>query len=351
MKKIVSLQFLRAFACLYVLFTHVLQSLQIKPLGNYYISGGYGVDLFFILSGFLIYLTTKNSDNVTSYAIKRIFRIFPLYWFCVLLYLSWDIFYRDQNYSLAYYIQNFVMLPWDQALTHNSLIVGVAWSTVYEIYFYTVMGILLLFKIDKKYVIMLLLTLFGIFRIGNLTVLSGSENFKFLYSVIAYTHIVPFILGIAIAKVFQNNIGEKILTDFKYRKAIFVLVHVVFLLIITQSYNPLFSYLITSILFILWLHVDLIWKVDYSSSISQFLLKMGDISFSIYLVHILVIEVLISYFAISSLWILMLLTYLITIGASLITYNFIEKPFIGFSKSIISRQSMNSKLEVTTESR
>ena len=52
--KIDSLQFVRAFAAIWVLITHVFQRLEIKPLGNYYLSGQYGVDVFFILSGFII---------------------------------------------------------------------------------------------------------------------------------------------------------------------------------------------------------------------------------------------------------------------------------------------------------
>ena len=87
MFKIKSLQYLRAIACMSVLFTHVLQVLNLKPFGNYFISGGYGVDMFFIISGFLIYITTKDNDSWRGFVIKRIFRIFPLYWVAFLLYL------------------------------------------------------------------------------------------------------------------------------------------------------------------------------------------------------------------------------------------------------------------------
>jgi exopolysaccharide production protein ExoZ len=60
MYKLTSIQYLRAFASIYVLVTHVFQHLGISMLGGYYLDGAYGVDLFFIISGFLIYLTTKD---------------------------------------------------------------------------------------------------------------------------------------------------------------------------------------------------------------------------------------------------------------------------------------------------
>lgn len=87
--KIDSLQFVRAFAAIWVLITHVFQRLDIKPLGNYYFSGQYGVDVFFILSGFIIYLTTKEGTNYKHFLIKRVFRIFPAYLVCLAGYWSY----------------------------------------------------------------------------------------------------------------------------------------------------------------------------------------------------------------------------------------------------------------------
>ena len=85
--KLNSLQILRAFAALSVLVTHVFQHTNYKPFGDYYLTGQYGVDIFFILSGFLIYLTVKENTTVIDYAKKRIFRIYPLYIFALLLYV------------------------------------------------------------------------------------------------------------------------------------------------------------------------------------------------------------------------------------------------------------------------
>jgi peptidoglycan/LPS O-acetylase OafA/YrhL len=76
--KLYSLQILRAYAAISVVITHVFQKSNFKPFGECFLSGQYGVDIFFILSGFLIYITTKNYTSHWIYLKKRLFRIYPL---------------------------------------------------------------------------------------------------------------------------------------------------------------------------------------------------------------------------------------------------------------------------------
>jgi peptidoglycan/LPS O-acetylase OafA/YrhL len=42
-----------------------------------------GVDLFFIISGFVILLTLEKTSNWKSFVINRFSRLYPVYWFCV----------------------------------------------------------------------------------------------------------------------------------------------------------------------------------------------------------------------------------------------------------------------------
>ncbi|MBO2007245.1 acyltransferase [Serratia marcescens] len=49
--------------------------------GNYFEVGKYGVDLFFIISGFIMaYITHGKSVNFISFMKKRFVRIIPIYW-------------------------------------------------------------------------------------------------------------------------------------------------------------------------------------------------------------------------------------------------------------------------------
>lgn len=90
MQKIFSLQYLRAFAAIWVLLTHVLQNCEVRPNGVFW-AGQWGVDMFFLLSGFIIFLTTQEGSSWVNFCIKRVFRIYPAYLFILALCMLYGI--------------------------------------------------------------------------------------------------------------------------------------------------------------------------------------------------------------------------------------------------------------------
>ena len=347
MNKLLSVQYLRAFASLSVLFSHVLQEKSIMPFGNYFISGGYGVDLFFIISGFLIYLTTKDNDSWKKFAVKRVFRIFPLYWFVFILYLLYNYAVGNFNFSAVFYIQNLLMLPWDGPLTTESLLIHVAWSTVYEVYFYLIFTILLILKINKKYVIGLLVLFFvvvkGIFFL-KINAINENNVFEFVNSIAGRTHIIPFIIGVVLAMIYNKpKIITTVISNRLLFKFIFILFNLIYLYILITQYSQYKSYLISTIIFCLWIYIDLIYKINYENRISKFFIMVGNVSYSIYLLHILVIIIIVKFMHIDNLYFLNLLTLLFTISLSYLTYTYIEKPFIDIAKKIIDLRVDKSK--------
>jgi peptidoglycan/LPS O-acetylase OafA/YrhL len=79
----------RGIAILLVLFFHCFEKIKIYPFSFISEIGWVGVDLFFVLSGFLItgiLVDTKGNDNyLSSFFAKRALRIFPLYYLSLLL--------------------------------------------------------------------------------------------------------------------------------------------------------------------------------------------------------------------------------------------------------------------------
>lgn len=87
MNKFVSLQILRAIAAWTVVFHHYMQiyfDFKSESLIGTFFSqyGALGVDVFFVLSGFVMYLVAiKSTKGPAPFLIDRLFRIAPIYWF------------------------------------------------------------------------------------------------------------------------------------------------------------------------------------------------------------------------------------------------------------------------------
>jgi exopolysaccharide production protein ExoZ len=143
------IQILRGLAAVLVVFHHSLEeslaiSQRIAPEWLIRL-GASGVDIFFVISGFIIFSVTygrdpRNPEPAPLFLTKRFVRIFPIYWICLLgtlaLFLTGH-FYRSLHLDAGILGSSVFLLP------NKKLIVGVAWTLVYEMYFYYLFSITL----------------------------------------------------------------------------------------------------------------------------------------------------------------------------------------------------------------
>ncbi|HMF98226.1 MAG TPA: acyltransferase [Vicinamibacterales bacterium] len=103
--------------------------------------GNAGVDLFFVLSGYLIYrmLITKTTP-FAEYAVRRVRRIYPAFLAVLALYLVLAVWFPGQRTLpdgwrplLVYIGQNVLLLP---GIFSIQPIITVAWSLSYEVFYY-----------------------------------------------------------------------------------------------------------------------------------------------------------------------------------------------------------------------
>lgn len=202
------LQILRFVAALLVVIYHVSPEIggitDFEGLFHFVQNGGSGVDIFFVISGFIITLTAvrKPTFNAVNFALNRFFRIFPTYWiFLTLAILVGYISYRLTGSSGTYEMVEASSLLVSYLLAPLPVqIYPVAWTLTLEITFYLIFCFA--FRLGGlSAVIASLLAWYLLARfIGPQVVASGAPFIWFFHSVV-----LEFLYGVIIAWLWLNN--------------------------------------------------------------------------------------------------------------------------------------------------
>lgn len=145
-RKIADVQYLRGLAVVLVVLAHIHQSnvnyMAPGLLGEFAYFGFAGVDLFFVISGFIIHwLYREHSRPDAAYFLKRLNRIYPLYWVFSLIALAGYFVMGD---ALTSNVQDLDLLA-SAILAPSRLlpVLQVGWTLTHEIYFYLAYGLVL----------------------------------------------------------------------------------------------------------------------------------------------------------------------------------------------------------------
>lgn len=167
-KRLNELDALRGIATFFVVFHHY--TMNRPQSNNFWQTGFLAVDLFFVVSGFVITMTLEKCRTSKEFLLKRAIRIYPTFWLCMtittLVLLKFG-FEHWNTQTLIKYLSNLTLFHF--YLGQQSMD-GVYWTLVVELWFYLLMA--LVFKLTKAdkldtpiAVTLLLLTLFGIYTI------------------------------------------------------------------------------------------------------------------------------------------------------------------------------------------
>lgn len=169
--------------------------------------GHYGVNLFFIISGFVIFLTLEKTARPMDFVVSRFSRLFPAYWLAIAL-----TFAVTHRLGLPGRLVDLDTAFANLAMIHNLFRVphvdGVYWTLEVELLFYC--GMLCLFRLQLLQRIPLVLL--GLLAIRLLYFVLerkfAIELPRTIYRLLILQHIPWFALGIAIYLVTQRSDGE-----------------------------------------------------------------------------------------------------------------------------------------------
>ena len=157
-KEIVGIQYLRGMAALVVVIAHTGAMGRFDKyfgqdiLGGFFDAGGLGVDLFFVISGFIICVIALEGPQLTpamtlsSFAERRFARIIPMMWLAILTYAGLRLIGRG-TFEFLPYLRALFLFPSGDVQPNQ------IWTLRHEAIFYILFAISFLSKRPKVWVL------------------------------------------------------------------------------------------------------------------------------------------------------------------------------------------------------
>ena len=300
-----SVRALRGVAAVLVVVFHIYELQRIWlhanrpgdiPAAGPWTQGYAGVDLFFVISGFIMVYVTAGAAGgareTAAFLKRRAIRIFPLWWvFCAILMLYYmarfgapvpDDFTGDN--PAGYLLKSVLLIP----QTYEPIL-GLGWTLIHEIWFYLIFALIL--WLCPKYKLAALLAWAAIVLILGVTVPAGVQAGSYPKLAASYLNL-EFIAG---------GLAAWLIT-----RRIFIAPKLIFTAGIAACVAALFLYTDKDVAQLLWGRVvvytppfcAVIYGAVAMEKTSGFrapgpVLWLGDVSYSLYLSHILVLGVLV----------------------------------------------------------
>ena len=145
-----SIQYLRGLAALGVLLFHASQR-----AGADFGAGAAGVDVFFVISGFIMWtVSARRATGPGDFLRRRAGRIAPLYWTGTLLVVGLDLLrpslFPNMRLDAPHVVQSLLFLPHRDPTGDIAPVIVPGWTLNYEAFFYIVFAFTLLLPVGRR---------------------------------------------------------------------------------------------------------------------------------------------------------------------------------------------------------
>lgn len=299
MNRLESIQHLRGIAALLVVFVHFP-----TPLARF--CGSIGVDIFFFISGFIIFISIDKSgyyDKPLTFLKKRLLRIVPLYYLVttafILMNVTLNSFHAEReanipvDLSFETVLKSYLFIPISYDGQYHDPLVFLGWSLNFEMFFY-IMTFVLLLIFRKNFFIPLLVLLLAL---GSVSYING--DFKNIYlDFITSPFLIYFAIGLLLGK-YHAILSQKI--SLFVEPLLFVVLYVFFIVMIAKDSGYFFEGMPKEYVvynnkeiprILIWGIPSFILLISYFTLAAKYkisnsyLSKLGDRSYSIYLLQI-----------------------------------------------------------------
>ncbi|MGQ4272850.1 acyltransferase family protein [Terrihabitans sp. B22-R8] len=210
-----NIQILRFVAAFLVVFGHVITAADRQMTngtlgvssGEFILNLGAGVDVFFIISGFIMFYLChdKFGQKGTSmeFLSRRFMRVIPTYWIFTALMIASVVIFADQvttpQLDVRHIAASMAFIPWPNPDGALRPVLKLGWTLNYEIMFYCAFAIALTMR--KRVGLTLLFASFGTAAALNSFISADHWILKFWSDPI----ILEFLMGIGLAALFLHG--------------------------------------------------------------------------------------------------------------------------------------------------
>jgi peptidoglycan/LPS O-acetylase OafA/YrhL len=321
------LRFVFAFM-VFLVHAHVLSGVQEFGVFSRYLSSDFAVKSFFVVSGFLIFMSYENSRSVPAYFGKRIRRIYPAYAFVILASVVLGAFFS------SFALSDYWSLPLLKYIAANLLFLnflqpdlpGLFQHSAYQ----AVNGALWTLKIEVMFYLLVPLAVMAFARLGRLPVLALLYVGSVIYS--AGMGTLAAQTGSGLYFELQRQLPGQLCFFVAGAAAYYYFTH------LSRYALPLMIAAVTAFVLQDWLPWMLVQPlalgvvVVYLACFLPYLGnfgKYGDFSYGIYIVHFPVLQLLIASGRYDDVpWLMLLSAMALVVTTAILLWHFIEKPFL-----------------------
>ena len=238
----------------------------------YFTYGYFGVHLFFLISGFVIFMTLEKSNKLSDFLVSRFSRLYPAYWACIIISVALttalSVPFQQGIFSLKQIFVNFTMLQYWFKIKDVD---GAYWTLAIELTFYCWMYFVFLIK-KQQYISWFCLAWL------TLAVLFSSYNIPFenyINVIFILKHAPLFVGGITFFRLKNNP------TKLYLHCLVLLSISSEYLLFYQQNSPIIFYTIIFGFYTIFYLFIYN--KLSFIRN--KVLLFLGTISYSLYLIH------------------------------------------------------------------
>ena len=343
--RLLFLDSIRGIAALMVVVAHTIEmsveySVNAYFLGELYNSidiGRLGVVIFFLLSGFVIPMSLKkrNGREIVNFGIKRFFRLYPVYWFSILFAVFIGVGVGIEIIDAKQVLMNFTMIH--KFLGYESVI-SAYWTLHLELVFYFLCAFV--FKLGVHDI-----NRYGyVFAMFFMIVAIALGMLRYYYGIK-----IPVVMGLGLSCMFIGAYFSYLLSindSHKYFKIFMLIGLFLLLLYVTHIYyykdGWVRWYLCYVFAFLIFFLMVTLYKVK-----NKFFVFLGDVSYSMYLLHSVVIGFVFLYFSKyfdkdSAFVFLITMVMIFSVVISYMAYKFVEVPFQNIGGKVIKVLEKNS---------